>query len=134
MPRRTIATWRLSLLLIFCAFAVQAAADRHWQTGTWVDVGTKHTPWVGDPATAKLLGPRPAKAGLTLVGTFVIETETERITLEDIVPLGTNGSLDEHVAIGRSVTFAIEKKTAYIRIPDGKEFRLLVTKREPKND
>jgi hypothetical protein len=128
VPRRTIAT-----LLVLGAVGLHAA-DRHWQTGTWVDVGTARTPWIGDPATAKLLGPRPPKAEMTLVGTFVVETDTERIELQDVVPFGTNGALDEHVTIGRSVTFAIEKKTAYIRVGDGKEFRLLVTKRGARKE
>jgi hypothetical protein len=117
--------------LILCAASARGA-DRRWQNGTWVDVGTAATPWVGDPASAKLLGPRPPKAEMTLVGTFVIETDAERIELQDLVPVGTHGSLDEHVTLGRSVTFAIEKKIAYVRVADGKEYKLRVTKRGPK--
>ena len=136
MPTSPIATWTraltISLLLILCAAAVGAASERRWQTGTWVDVGSTRTPWIGDPATARLLGPRPPKAEMTLVGTFVIETEEERIELQDVVPFGENGALDAQVSIGRSVSFAIEKKTAYIRGGDGKEYKLLVTKRGPK--
>jgi hypothetical protein len=109
-----------------------ATADHQWQKGTWIDVGTARTPWIGDPASARLLGPRPPKSEMTLVGTFVIETETERIELQDIVPFGENGALDAQVRIGLPATFAIEKKTAYIRGSDGKEYRLLVKKIGPK--
>src|SRR5262249_59920427 len=108
-------------LVLTAALAVSAAADRRWQTGTWVDVGTTRTPWIGDPASARLLGPRTPKNEMTVVGTFVIETADERIELQDLVPFGQHGSFDEQVNVGRSVSFAIEKKTAYVRGADGKE-------------
>jgi hypothetical protein len=40
-------------------------------------------------------------------------------------------SFDLNVTVGKSVTFAVEKKTAYIKL-DGREYRLLVTKSERK--
>jgi len=44
--------------------------------------------------------------------------------------IGQN-ALDLQVTIGTPVTFAIEKKTAYIKI-EGREYRLLVVKSERK--
>jgi hypothetical protein len=121
-----------AIVLVAFALSLADAAERRWQTGTWMDVGTTRTPWVADPATARLLGPRAPKAEMTLVSTFVLETDNERIELQDVVPFGQHGALDEQVTIGRPATFAIEKKTAYIRAADGKEYRLLVTKRGAK--
>jgi hypothetical protein len=66
------------------------------------------------------------------VGTYVIETDDERIELQDMTPIGSGDSLDRSAVLGASVTFAIEKKTAYIRMAGGKEHRLLVVKRGPK--
>jgi hypothetical protein len=132
-PIRPLSLVRPVLAAILVAFALSLvhAAQRKWQTGTWIDIGTARTPWIGDPASARLLGPRAARAEMTLVSTFVLETDDERIELQDVVPFGQNGSFEEQVTIGRSVTFAIEK-TAYIRGAGGKEYRLLLTKRGPK--
>ena len=66
------------------------------------------------------------------VGTYVIETDDERIELQDMTPIASGDSLDRSVVLGASVTLAIEKKTAYIRVAGGKEHRLLVVKRGPK--
>ncbi len=121
-------------LLVLTA-GVCTAADRKWQTGTWVDAGIKRTPYIGSGATAnrapspESMMPAPLMAD---VGTYVIEIDDERIELQDMTPIATGDSLDRSVVLGASVTFAIEKKTAYIRMAGGKEHRLLVVKRGPR--
>ena len=64
------------------------------------------------------------------VRTYVIETDTLRLEIEDVVPIGRR-SLD--VSIGDRVTFAVDKKSVYVRDADGKEHKLRLTKRTAKN-
>jgi hypothetical protein len=108
---------------------VSNAAERKWQTGTWTNVGIKRTPSVADPAHERL-PPGFNRPVLTEVATYVIETVDRRFELQDTVALG-NESFDLQVTVGHSVTFAIEKKTAYIKLDRG-EYQLRVLKNEPK--
>ena len=123
---KTMAT----LVLIALAAAASSAADRRWQTGTLIDAGIKRTALVGDPVRERMppVFNRPA---LTEVATYVIETDNERFQLQDMAPIG-QGTFDAGVKMGTAVTFAVEKKTAYVRKADGTEYRLLVIKRERK--
>ena len=108
---------------------VSNAAERKWQTGTWADVGITRTPSVADPARERM--PRGFNTpGLTEVATYVIETADRRFELQDTVALG-HESFDLQVTVGHSVTFAIEKKIAYIKLDRG-EYQLRVLKNEPK--
>jgi hypothetical protein len=119
-----------AMLLIGVLAGVPNAADRRWQTGTWTDMGVKRTPWVADSAHE---GKPPGfnRPVMTEVATYVIETTDRRFELQDMVPIG-NAAFQLNVKLGNSVTFAIEKKTAYIKL-DGGEYRLLVLKNERKN-
>jgi hypothetical protein len=101
------------------------AADRKWQTGTWTDVGVKRTPWVGDPVHERM-PPGFNEAMLTEVGTYVIETDDRRFELQAMVAIGRE-AFDLHVVVGHPVTFAVAKKTAFIRL-DGREYRLRILK------
>ena len=118
-----------AILLIAVLVGVPHAADRKWQTGTWTDMGVKRTPWVADSAHE---GNPPGfnRPMMTEVATYVIETTDRRFELQDMVAIGSAG-FDLNVKVGTSVTFAVEKKTAYIKL-DGGEYRLLVLKSEPK--
>jgi hypothetical protein len=117
------------MLLAVSVVGTQAGADRQWQTGTWTDVGVKRTPFVGDPVHERM--PRGFnKPVMTEVATYVIETVDRRYELQDSVAIGREG-FDLHVTVGKSVTFAVEKKTAYIKL-DSREYRLLVLKNERK--
>jgi hypothetical protein len=107
----------------------QAAADRRWQTGTWTQVGVKRTPFVGD-AVHERMPPGFNKPQMTEVATYVIETDDRRYHLQAMVAIGSDG-FDLRVTVGDSVTFAVEKKTAYIKLDEG-EYRLLVLKNERK--
>jgi len=106
---------------------VQASDDREWQTGTWTDVGVKRTPFVGNPAHERM-PPGFNKPEMTEVAIYVIETVDRRYELQDMVAIGSE-AFDVHVTVGKSVTFAVEKKTAYIKV-DGREYRLLIVKNE----
>ena len=66
---------------------------------------------------------------LAEVRTLVIETASLRLELQDTVPVGRRTF---EVAVGTEVTFALEKKTVYIRDADDREFRLRVTKQITK--
>jgi hypothetical protein len=116
-------------LLAVVVAGVPNAADRKWQTGTWTDVGVRRTPWVGDPVHERM-PPGFNKPVLTEVATYVIETVDRRFELQDMVAIGRE-AFDLHVTVGHSATFAVEKKTAYIKL-DGREYRLLVLKSERK--
>lgn len=115
---------------VLLSFAiVSSAADRRWRTGTWTDVGVNRTPWVGNPVHERM-PPGFNRPEMTEVARYVIETDDERFELQDMVALGRE-PFDLHVTVGKPVTFAVEKKTAYIKM-DGIEYRLLVVKRERK--
>ena len=117
----------LATLLTVAAVVALAGADRQWQTGTWTDVGVKRTATVGDPVHERM----PSgfnKPQMTEVATYVIETLDRRYELQDMVAIGREG-LELHVTVGQPVTFAVEKKTAYIKL-DAHEYRLLVVKSE----
>src|SRR5262245_50971864 len=116
------------MLFAVIVAGAQAAADRQWQKGTWTQLGINRTPFVGDPA--QRMPPGVNKPQMTEVATFVIETEDRRYQLQDTVAIGSN-EFERTVTIGSAVTFAIEKKTAYIQLDKG-EYRLLVLKNEPK--
>jgi hypothetical protein len=114
-----------ALLLAVVVAGGSHAADRKWQTGTWTDLGVKRTPWVGDPVHERM-PPGFNKAELTEVATYVIETDDLRFELQDMVAIGSE-AFDLHVIVGHPVTFAVEKKTAFIKL-DGREYRLRVLK------
>lgn len=120
-----------AVLILFAVITVTslAAADRRWQMGTWSQVGIARTPFVGDPAHERT-PPTFRKPEMTEVGSYVIETSDRRYYLQSMVPIGSDG-FDIHVTVGKPVTFAIEKKTAYIALDKG-EYRLLVVKSERK--
>jgi hypothetical protein len=119
----------LALSLILCMAVTPAAAERHWQTGPWTRVGIKRTPFVGDPVRerTRTAATRPE---MTEVATYVIETSDRRYELQDLVAIGRE-AIDLKVTVGAPVTFAVEKKTVYIKLEKG-EYRLLVLKNEPK--
>jgi hypothetical protein len=127
---RLIASTAVFVVLLLGA---SAAADRKWQTGTWADIATKRTPWVGNPSGGtEALTVRSTGTAMTEVAAYVIETDDQRIELEDVVAIGARGSIDAQVTVGAPVSFALNKKTAYVRLADGKEYRLRVTRQVPR--
>jgi hypothetical protein len=116
-------------LVAILVLGAQAAADRRWQTGTWTQMGVKRTPFVGNAVSDRMPSglnkPQTAE-----VATYVIETDDRRYELQALVAIGSD-RFDLGVRVGRAVTFAIERKTAYIKADEG-EHRLLVLKNERK--
>jgi hypothetical protein len=107
----------------------KAAADRQWQTGTCTRVGVARTLFVGD-AVHERLPPGLNKPQQTEVATYVVETGERRYELQAMVAIGSDG-LARRLTVGDLVTFAIDKKTAYLKFDDG-EYRLLVRKDDRK--
>ena len=108
--------------------ALALAADRKWQTGTWGEVTTKRrmvdfgpgaSPF-GQPGSAS-----PAMRAMADIRHFVIETADVRLELEDTVSIRRRSI--EAVA-GAPVTFALDKKTVYVRDSDGTEHKLRLVK------
>jgi hypothetical protein len=106
------------------------AAERSWQTGTWADVRTTR------PRVVFGLGPTPNGPGprtpptATLVRIYVIETDVWRFELTDVAPAS---SRIVDAVVGEAVTFAVDKKTLYVRDRNGLEYRLRVTKKLTKS-
>ena len=120
------------LLLIFAVALVTghvwvAGPERAWQTGTWRDVQIVRPKVVFGPAPRPGIGgPAPA---LAEVRTYVIETDDLRLELKE------NTRADAHridATVGEAVTFALEKNTVYIKVADGAEHKLSVTKKITK--
>jgi hypothetical protein len=121
---------RVGVLLVAMVAAL-SAADRHWQTGTWVDVGTKRQIVDFGPGSSSF-DPQGRGAGMKAladVRTFVIETDTLRIELQDMVSVNHRSV---EAVVGQPVTFALEKNTVYIKDEDGTEHKLRVTKKSEK--
>jgi hypothetical protein len=126
---------RLAILCVLVATVpVLHAAERHWQTGKWIDVTVKRrmvdfgpgaSPFgsgAGRPST-------PSMKAQADVKTYVIETDELRLELEDVVQVNTR-SID--AVIGLPVTFALEKNAVYVRDSTGVEHKLRVTKKTSK--
>ena len=112
------------------------AANRHWQTGKWIDVNVKRRMVDFGPGSSPFGGggrpSAPAMRAQADVRTYVIETDDLRLELEDIVKVNTR-SLD--AVVGLPVTFALEKNSVYVRDSDNVEHKLRVTKKinKPKS-
>ena len=124
---------RAVVLSVVCLGAVGVlAAERHWQTGTWAEASTKRQMVDFGPGQS---GFGPPSDGIQMqalaeVRTFVIETEDTRYELQDTVPI-TRRSID--VVVGARVTFAVDKRTVYVRHA-GAEPKLRLTKKVPKSE
>ncbi len=123
--------WKVLIVAVVLA-AVAAvpshAGDRKWQTGKWVDVGTKRQMMDFGPGSTSF---DPRGRGLAMramadVRTYVIETDDLRIELQDVVSVNKRSV---EVVVGQPVTFALEKNTVYVKDADGAEHKLRVTKR-----
>lgn len=121
-------TYAAVMLLAFVVCA-PAAADRRWQTGTCTQVGINRTPFVADVVRERMPPPYN-KPTLTEVAEYVIETDDRRFNLQAMVAIGSDAFATQ-LTPGDRVMFAVEKRTAYIRLETG-EYRLLVVKNEAK--
>lgn len=124
----------LFALVSLTSLSSLAAADRHWQTGKWIDVSVKRRMVDFGPGASPFGsgGGRPSTPSMRAeadVRLYVIETDILRLELEDVVKVNTR-SLD--AVVGLPVTFALEKNTVYIRDSEGVEHKLRVTKKTNK--
>jgi hypothetical protein len=123
---------RFAILCALVSIAVVGAADRHWQTGKWIDVNVKRRIVDFGPGSSPFGGgqrPAPAMRAMADVRTYVIETDELRLELEDLVQVNTR-SID--AVVGLPVTFALEKNAVYVRDADNIEHKLRVTKKTSK--
>jgi hypothetical protein len=123
---------RLAILFAVMMVSVSSAADRHWQTGKWIDVDVKRRMVDFGPGSSPFGGGQrssPSMRALADVRTYVIETDDLRLELEDVVQVNKR-SID--AVVGLPVTFALEKSSVYVRDGDGGEHKLRVTKKTPK--
>ena len=123
------------LATIMCLTAIAAGPKRQWQTGTLVDAGRKHNNAVGGAASEarRPMNPGivPTPRGTPEVGTYVIETAELRLELEAMVPVALS-DFEREIAVGQSVTFALEKNTVFVKLAKGREHRLRVVRKSPK--
>jgi hypothetical protein len=123
-------TRRTAMALVICALAVQGVhvAERVWQTGTWRDVKVER------PKVMFGVQPRdpnsnlPRTAAAREIRTYVIETATMRLELRQDATADTP-RID--ALVGQPVSFALEKKTLYVKDEDGREHRLSVRRQTP---
>jgi hypothetical protein len=129
MNKRATTAATFAILLI--AALGLGAKERKWQTGKWVDVGTKRQMMDFGPGSTSFdpRGRNPAMTAMASVRTFVIETDDLRIELQDVVSVNKR-SVD--AIIGQPVTFALEKNTVYVKDSDGVEHKLRVMKKGRK--
>jgi hypothetical protein len=123
---------RHAIVGVLAFTAALVAADRHWQTGKWIDVNVKRRIVDFGPGSSPFGGgqrPAPAMRAMADVRTYVIETDELRLELEDLVQVNTR-SID--AVVGLPVTFALEKNAVYVRDADGIEHKLRVTKKVAK--
>jgi hypothetical protein len=123
---------RLAILFAVVMVSVTSAAERHWQTGKWIDVDVKRRMVDFGPGSSPFGGGQrssPSMRALADVRTYVIETDDLRLELEDVVQVNKR-SID--AVVGLPVTFALEKNSVYIRDSDNIEHKLRVTKKTAK--
>ena len=123
---------RLAIVSVLAFVSVVGGAERHWQTGKWIDVNVKRRMVDFGPGASPFGGGQrsaPAMRAMADVRVYVIETDELRLELEDVVQVNTR-SID--AVIGLPVTFALEKNSVYVRDADNVEHKLRVTKKTSK--
>jgi len=120
-----------SLLLVATMAGAGAAAERKWQSGTWGDITiTRRVVDFGPGASGfGRPGATPQMRALADLRHFVIETDEIRVEAEDTVSVGRRSF---EATSGERVTFAVEKKTVYIRDAGGTEHKLRLLKKVPR--
>jgi hypothetical protein len=123
---------RAAFALTVCAvlgFAVGpregGAAQRAWQTGIWHEVKVERPRVMLGVQSRDPNSNVPRTAPVREIRTYVIETGRLRLELRQEVAADVP-RID--AMVGDRVTFALEKKTVYIKDEDGKEHKLTVRK------
>lgn len=105
-----------------------AAADREWQTGTWRDSKIERPKVLFAVQSRDPNSNLPQTAAAREIRTFVIDSNTHSLELRQDATVDTP-HMD--VLLGQPVTFAIQKKTVYVRDSAGKEHKLSLRKQTP---
>ena len=113
---------------VLCGYAAIGAAERVWQTGTWREVKVERPRVLFSVQSRDPNSNVPQTAPARETRTYVIETETLRLELRQDATVDTP-RID--VLIGEPVTFALEKKTVYVKDEEGREHKLSVRKQTP---
>ena len=123
-------TKRIWLAAIVCAMVGGAAlaAEREWQTGTWRDSKIERPKVLFSVQSRDPNSNLPRTAAAREVRTYVIENATHRLELRQDATVDTP-RID--VMLGQPVTFALDKKTVYVRDGEGKEHKLSLRKQTP---
>jgi hypothetical protein len=108
--------------------AAAVAAERQWQTGTWRDSKIERPKVLFSVQTRDPNSNLPRTAAAREVRTYVIENSTHRFELRQDATVDTP-RID--VLLGQPVTFALDKKTVYVRDSEGKEHKLSLRKQTP---
>ena len=116
------------LVLAAAISAVGLAADRKWQAGTWGEITIKRRVVDFGPGASGFgrPGSTPEMRALADVRHFVIETDEMRLEAEDTVSVNRRSF---EAVEGAAVTFAVEKKTVYVRDLDGGQHKLRLLKK-----
>jgi hypothetical protein len=123
---------RIALLLCLVVTTAAVSAERQWQTGTWADVGIKRKVIDFGPGASGFgrPGSAPEMRAMADVHTYVIEAGNLRFEIEDVVQVGRPSV---EAVPGGAVTFAVDRKTVYVRDAGGAEHRLRLTKKTAKS-
>jgi hypothetical protein len=115
----------LTILALLAGLAGVNAAERDWQTGTWSEARVERPRVLFSAQTRDPNSPLPRTAAAREVRTYVIDTETVRLELRQDATVDTPRI---SVLLGQPVTFAVDKKTVYVRDEDGREHKLSLRK------
>jgi hypothetical protein len=123
-------TRRILLAAMMCAMvgAAAMAAEREWQTGTWRDSKIERPKVLFSVQQRDPNSNLPRMAAAREVRTYVIDTGTHSLELRQDATVDTP-RID--VLLGQPATFAIDKKTVYVKDSDGKEHKLSLRKQTP---
>ncbi|MSO30306.1 MAG: hypothetical protein EXQ48_05090 [Acidobacteria bacterium] len=113
---------------VLCGSAAIGAAERVWQTGTWREAKVERPRVLFSAQTRDPNSNLPRTAPARETRTYVIETETLRLELRQDATVDTP-RID--VLLGQPVTFALDKKTLYVKDEEGRERKLSVRKQSP---
>lgn len=119
---------RITILMALAALVGHAAvnaAEREWQTGTWREATVERPRVLFSTQTRDPNSPLPRTTPARELRIYVIETDTLRLELRQDATVDTPRI---NVVFGQPATFALEKKTVYVKDEDGREHRLSVRK------
>ena len=116
--------------VICCSAASGWAAERAWQKGTWRDVQVKRPKVVFGMSPNTPTGtPRTSPPAAQEVRTYVIETDTSRLSFGKTRPWTRRGSMCWWVSRSSS---RLRRRTVWIKDLDGREHKLSLVKETKK--